>query len=284
MIKHFFLLLLLVFGSPLFAMEFTTIGELGNFFFDIKDKEAIGGGTFNGTYTPSGKIEISDSLGDTFRFTVALARDSVLRNSFGGEVEIGTTNFIFSVGPFLGLFNSSDYLKPGISGSMQLVFPGVVFVRIGAAATLPGVSGTGDYETLSTGAAVGFWLPNLVNTISFTTKKFSIQETRDRYTEDALYRAQYRGAVHSKSNAYIVAITTGFQMLKRRYENTSSADTDEMRSFFMGFDTEIVIKPLFTLLLGVEAPLYSWGNAPLERKDGAMFFSASAGFRYVFAD
>ncbi|MDR2768623.1 MAG: hypothetical protein LBB82_09910 [Treponema sp.] len=280
--KTVFLAGLVFWGTALFALDLTVTGGFGNFAFDPKDKHEIGGGEFDGNYAASGKIELTDTLSDLFRFTTALERDPVLRNSLGGELEIGVENFSFAIGPFFGIFNSSDYFKPGISTSLEIVFPGIIFGRIDAGATLQGVDGEGDYSTLSSEIAVGFWLPHLVNIISLATKKFSIQETGYLYTEDSLWRFQYRGEIHSKSNNYIVAIDIGYQTLRRSYEAASAASYDEVRAVFLGFDASITVKPLLTILLGLESPVYFWGKAPLERGGRSLFFQAMAGFRYRF--
>ncbi|MDR2182345.1 MAG: hypothetical protein LBN92_06685 [Treponema sp.] len=279
--KTFLAAWLVFLGAALFALDLSVTGGLGNFTFDPGSRHEIGEGEFDGNYAVSGKIELTDTLSDLFRFTAALERDPVLRNSLGGKLEAAVDNFSFAIGPFFGVFNSSDYFKPGISTSLELVFPGIIFGRLEAAATLQGIDGEGDYATLSSEAAVGFWLPHLVSTISLSTKKFSIQETGDLTVEDTLWRFQYRGEIYSKGEDYVVALNIGYQTLRRGYETASASSSDELRAVFLGCDAAITVRPLFTILLGIESPVYFWGKAPLER-GGSLFFHAMAGFRYRF--
>jgi hypothetical protein len=137
----------------------------------------------------------------------------------------------------------------------------------------------GDYTAEMTSFSLGFWLPNLVNTLSVNSKKYSTYQTNTLYTEDELHRFSNRFQIHAKPEPYTIAIDMGYQTLSRSY---NSSDKDTLRSIFLGFETALTVKPRLTIVFGAEMPIYSWGIESPGSTGHIWLFQAFAGFVWTF--
>jgi hypothetical protein len=283
MIKKVFLTCaLLLFGVCLFSLDLSAVAGAGNLSFNTLSEEPLGNGEFNGYPYPFGRIALTDVVSETLGYSVSLERDPVLRNVLNGELRITAGLFSFSLGPLFGLFDTRESpFKPGVSAGIGVDFPGIIFASLRGGTIFGALRETGDY-TLETGAVtLGFWLPNLVNTLSFTAKKFSLLQAGALLTEDELFRFCYRAEIYSKNVPYTVFIDMGYQTLIRSYDGPLVNEKDTYHTFFLGFEAAITVRPLFTLLFGAEMPIYSWGKLPLARGDHAWFVQGFAGFRWT---
>jgi hypothetical protein len=276
--KLFLLLTGLLLATALCAADLTIIGGAGNFAFDTTSEETEN--DFNGNFYPLGKIGTTGMISDFISFSASLERDPVLRTILGGEAGVETGYLTVSAGPLFGILNSRESpLRPGFSAGLGLVFPGILFLKLRGGAILGAMEEKGDYTTEMTGLSLGFWLPHVVNTLSMTTKKFSIYKTDDLYTEDALLRFGYRLQVHEKPEPFTVAIDMGYQTLSRSY---STGGEDSLHSLFLGFETVITVRPLFAITFGAEMPLYTWGAGDPGKSGYTWLFQAFAGFIWTF--
>ncbi|MDR1143274.1 MAG: hypothetical protein LBK77_03520 [Spirochaetaceae bacterium] len=274
--------ILLLGGGLLFGLDLSAVMGGGNLSFNIREDEPLGSGEFTGHPYPFGRIALTDRVSETFSYSVSLERDPVLRNILNGELRVNVGLFSFSLGPLFGLFDTRENpLKPGVSAGIGVDLPGIIFGSLRGGAVFGSLHEKGDY-TLETGSiALGFWLPNLVNTLSLGTKKFSLFQTGGLVTEDELLRLCYRGEIYSKNVPYTISIDLGYQTLIRSYDGPLVREKDTYHALFLGFETAVTIRPLFALLFGAEIPVYSWGKAPLTRGDHAWFVQGFAGFNWT---
>jgi hypothetical protein len=274
--------ILLLPGSLLFALDFSVIAGAGNFSFNTRAEEPLGTGDFSGSVYPFGRATVTDTISKIIAYSVSLERDPVLRNTLSGEVTVTAGFLSFSVGPLFGLFSTWESpLKPGIAAGIGLDFPGIIFASIRGGATFGSLYEKGDYTLETGGITLGFWLPHLVNTFSMTTKKFSMFRTDTLLTEDHLLRFCYRAEIYSKGVPYTVFIDMGYQILSRSYDDPQVSGKDTFHALFLGFEAALTVRPLFTVLFGVETPVYSWGQVPLTRADHAWFIQGFAGFKWT---
>ncbi|MDR1308048.1 MAG: hypothetical protein LBK74_10810 [Treponema sp.] len=283
MIRRVFLTGVLLFsGGLLFGLDLSAVMGGGNLSFNPREDEPLGSGEFTGHPYPFGRIVLTDRVSETLGYSVSLERDPVLRNTLNGELRVTAGLFSFSLGPLFGLFDTRENpLKPGVSAGIGVDLPGIIFASLRGGAVFGSLHEKGDY-TLETGSiALGFWLPNLINTLSFTAKQFTLFQAEDLLTEDELLRFCYRVEIYSKNVPYTVSIDMGYQTLIRSYDGPLVREKDTYHALFLGFETALTIRPLFTLLFGAEIPVYSWGKAPLTRGDHAWFVRGFAGFRWT---
>ncbi|MCL1928332.1 MAG: hypothetical protein FWG07_06030 [Treponema sp.] len=273
--KKYLLITVVCLTSKLFALDLTVIGGLGNFSFNTSSENAIGTGQFKGSFYPLAIVNVEDQLSDTFGYTATAERDPVLRNVVSCEMTINTGLLNLSVGPLFSLFNTGKtIIRPGVSTSLGVEFPGIFFINLKGGATF-GSSMENDYGLETSSISLGFWIPNLLNTFSVTSSKFS--EFNTILIQDELFRASYRADIHAKNAPYMVSIEMGYQSLIRSYEMLYE---DTIRAVFLGFETNIILKPQFILIIGAEMPIFVWGKTPLERAKDRWFFRAFTGFKW----
>ena len=269
--KTFLLGLAVLLAGKLFAMDLTVIAGAGNFSFDTSSETSLNqnGEEFKGHFFPFGKLNIKDQLTDTFGYTATMERDPLLRNTLSCEMTIDAGFLKLSVGPLFGMFNSWDTLiRPGVSTSLGLEFPGIFFLNLRGGATFGS-----EYSLETSCISLGFWLPNLLSTINLSANKYN----DGPLIQDELLRVSYRADIHAKNIPYTVSIEMGYQALTRGY---SSSGEDIIRAVFLGFEADVNIKPNFTLILGSEIPVFIWGKDDLKKAKNHWFFQAFAGFKW----
>ncbi|GHV84490.1 hypothetical protein AGMMS50230_00980 [Spirochaetia bacterium] len=267
--------------GSLFGLEFSAIAGAGNLAFENSSKNPIGKGDFNGSLYPLGQIGLTDQLSTLFSYSVTLERDPLLRTVLTGLMELEADYFSLSVGPLFGLFTTREYpLKPGISARVGFNLPGIFFVNLEGGATFGRVRKTGDYYIETGRAALGFWLPNLISTLSVSRQKFTLAPQDLLTTEDELLRFCYRADIFAKNVPYTVSVDMGYQILKRSYDGLANGQ-DTFRAAFLGFETNITVLPSLIIRFGAEIPVYAWGKDPLTKAEGAWFFRAFAGFTWM---
>jgi hypothetical protein len=279
-IQRTFLAVMVIFlGSSLWALDFSAVAGAGNLSFDRESGAPIGGGEFSGHPYPLGRIGVSGEFSDLFSFSAFFQRDPLLGNILEGILWIDTGYLRFSVGPLFGIANTrGTAISPGIIAGMRADIPGIIFIEVNGMGNLGPLREEGDYTIENSSAALGFWLPHLVNTLSVSFKKFAVLRKGDLFTEDQLWRFCYRGEIYAKNVPYTIFIDMGYQALTRSYDDQGFKTSDRIRSVFLGFEASVKVRPLFTIVFGAEIPLYTWGKEPLTRSGGAWFIQGFAGF------
>jgi hypothetical protein len=269
--------ILLCAGIGAFSLDLSAVAGLGNLSFDTERKTPIGNGGFEPFLYPLVLVKAEGDYSDMFGLYGSFERDPILRNRLGGEAKFTIGPLSIAAGPFAGLFNSPENaFRIGFSGGVGLNIPGIFFVGFRGSTTLGPTDSPGDYHSETISASAGFWLPNLVNTLSFSVRNFNLKNTAGS-EEDRLWRIEYNAEIYSKGVPYTVRIDMGYQSLTRSY----TTDTDEVCSVFLGFETDIALTPLFKIRLGAEMPVYCWGKYPLGNPDTIWLFQARGGFVYT---
>ncbi|MDR2312985.1 MAG: hypothetical protein LBE02_00435 [Spirochaetaceae bacterium] len=270
-------------GASLGALDFSAVAGAGNLSFDRESRAPMGAKEFSGHPYPLGRIGISGDFSDLFGFSVFFQRDPVLGNILEGILQLDTGYLSFSLGPLFSISNTRGTIfSPGITTGMRLGIPGIIFIEVKGMGNLGSFSEEGDYAIESSSAALGFWLPHLVNTLSVSVKKFGLLREMDLFTGDQVWRFCYRGEIYAKNVPYTIFIDMGYQTLTRSYTDQGLETSDHIRSIFLGFEASVKVRPLFALVFGAEIPLYTWGKEPLVRSSGAWFIQGFAGFVWSF--
>jgi hypothetical protein len=283
------IILALALSGTVFSLELTLLGGAGNTAFDPDLRSALGpaGGVFDNYVYPYGQLSVDGTLSELLGYHAAFSRDPVLRNRLGGEVEIRFNFLHFSFGPVVSPFNSGKSpISPGLSGRLELQFPGIVFGSLAASSNFgTALTSTGEFLQQSGEAALGFWAPNVVCTLQLNTRSFTERISRDLLIRDELTRYQFRADVFSKNVPYTIRVDLGYQSLKRSYSGGTVDDTDEFKSIYLGFEGSYRVVSPIRIILGIEMPVYSWGADPLKSPDrSAVFFNAHAGLNWTIGD
>jgi hypothetical protein len=266
------------------GMDLTVLGGLGNVSFDTKSTGLSGSGEFEGALYPFARLRLDEAVSDFLEFNAVMERDPILRNRFSAKARISSGFFAISAGPLLGLFNSSESIvRPGVEAGIHFDIPGIVFAAFDAGSTFGSLRSEGDYEARHSRLEFGFWLPNIINTISISEKSYDSWETGNLDVRDRVLRYQYSADIYTKNVPYEIVLNFGYETLTRNVIDraASTSEEDVYNIIFLGAETSFNVKPELKLIFGGEIPVYSWGKKPLTKKDKLVLFEVYAGFTYT---
>ena len=223
------------------------------------------------------KNEISDVLG----YKIKITRDSILQNNLIGNIIVNTENLNLEFGAFFGI--SDDFKKPdlGITGGLELIFPGIIFLSVNGSTSLSIKNELmGNYNRETAGAKFGFWLPNLLPVFSADIKTYAREEENSLIIKDELIRFMFSVDIFAKNFPLLIHLDAGYGILSRTYKNGNS-DSFEIKNIFAGLEIRWQIIRQFRLIAGFEMPVYiiePAKNAP----DFFSLYKAYGGFALTF--
>ncbi|MDR2050144.1 MAG: hypothetical protein LBP69_11900 [Treponema sp.] len=264
------------------GLELTVLGGLGNVSFDAKSTGPTGG-EFEGTLYPFVRLQLNETVSDSLEFSGVMERDPVLRNRLRAEAKISSGLFAVSAGPVLGFFNSSESaIRPGVQAGIRFDLPGIVFAVLNAGSTFGSLESEGD-EARHGRLELGFWMPNMINTISISEKNYDSREKGSLDVRNSILRYQYSADIYAKNVPYRVLLNIGYETLTRSITDRAAFtfEEDVYNIIFLGAETSFNVRPKLRLIFGAETPVYSWGKKPLTKKDKLVLFEAYAGFTYT---
>jgi len=266
--KYIISCVLLIFGiSSAFALDIYGNGAFGNMSFSEAGTESLGssGDSFEPEYFGKGYFGISEAFENDLQFSVEYRRDPILRNSVYTLIGFNADFAQIVVGPFFGLFNNKDsILNSGLSTKLHLEVPGVVFGSFLADSTIgAGISQEGDYVQEKSAIEAGFYVPNVITTLSISSDSFTEKVSPALTVADKITRYALHADVYKKNVRYTVHVLIGYQNLERSFIYNSYTDTDELAAFIVGFDSTFKVSDSLSLMLGTELPLYAWGVGSL---------------------
>ncbi|MDR1419399.1 MAG: hypothetical protein LBI86_03410 [Treponema sp.] len=251
------------------SIELRLEGGAGNISFDPGRDRPMGGERFAPRPYPLALVSVSGAFNDTISYEAAWERDPVLRNRVTAGLALDFSFVRIEAGVLLSPFNTAEkVLSPGAAGGLTLEWPGVVFATVRGSSTLgSSLSLCGDHIQETGEIVLGFWVPNVVCSLSFASSAFSRRFNELLITRDERTRYQFSADVHAKNVPYTVLVNMGYQNLKRSYAPAGPAlgvtETDELTSVYLGLEGTWRVNANLRMLAGVEMPVYSWGKAPM---------------------
>ncbi|MDR0390234.1 MAG: hypothetical protein LBH73_09190 [Spirochaetaceae bacterium] len=270
---------------PLQALELSVGGGFGNLRFDPDQDRSLGAA--GESYSPSLYFPVDAVLSgdafDRFSYTVAFKRGPVLGNQLSALIGVDLGYGSLAVGPVFGLWNNFDeFIKPGLSVQASLDFPGKAFAVLEGNSTLGALVTEDDYAAEYGRIALGFWVPYVVITLNAEREEFLTNKSGG-FIRDSRLRYSLNAAAFKKNVPYTIDLDFGYQILAREYNATG--DTDSLRSLFLGCEFRTDLRPGFTLILGGEAHLYTWGKDPLKAPQrSTILYEARTGFIWALGD
>jgi hypothetical protein len=278
------LFLAIIIPGTLHALDLRIFGGPGNLSFDPERETTLGSGgsRFEPSLFPFGLISLEGTYSGMVDYRVSFERDPVLRNHIFAGAGFTFSFLRLEFGPFMGVFNTSEQIiNPGIAAEVGLEFPGILFGSLKGASTIgsPALF-SGEFMQETGEIAIGFWVPYVVCTLSINSKGFTERKSGDLFIKDEHTRYQFRADVFTKNVPYTIRIDMGYQSLKRSYSpDGKNSETDELRSVYAGFEGTYRIIPSVQLILGMEMPVYIWGEKPLKGPERTAFiYQFHAGF------
>ena len=168
------------------------------------------------------------------------------------------------VGPFFGLFNStSSILKPGLSTSVQLEFPGIAYMLFRSDSSIGGrLVEVGDYTQERSDIAVGVYVQNVIMSAVLKSRRFSQKTAADAEILDALSVYAFETDIFRKNAPYKVLLSFGYHQLTRSYIHPTET-LHALNSIVLGTNVDIFLTPYLTTSLNLESSVYSFGSDEL---------------------
>jgi hypothetical protein len=266
------------------ALDLRVAGGAGNTFFDPERTSTLGstGSRFEPFLSPFGLVSVEGEYSDVVDYRASFDRDPVLGNRILANMGFNFSFLKLEIGPFAGLFNTENrVIRPGVTAALEIDYPGILFGSLKGSSTIGSpVLFSGDFIQETGDLAFGFWVPHVICTFSINHKSFTERKSDELLVKDELTRYQFRADVFTKNVPYTIRIDMGYQSLKRLYAPAGGgSDTDEFKSVFAGFEGTYRVLPSLQLILGMEMPVYFWGEKPLKGPERPVFmYQFHAGF------
>jgi hypothetical protein len=276
------LLALFVFCSlpRLFALELTGEAALTPF-------QPVNGGeeNFFDTLHLWGNLQLAEEFFPNIGFDIRVEHDPILLNRVIARVGYRTHYLAVNLGPFLGALNSdASGIFPGLSLSLETVFPGVFFASFRLDSTIGRRQWeTGDYTQEFILARTGFWLPNVIISLEYSARFFAEKAVPADYRNEWT-RFNLSADIFKKNVPYRALINTGYERLSWTPAN-NSGPAYLLRAVYAGLELHFQFHSSFGLYLGAEVPVYSWipaGNSTKGTGITSLNFSTfKIGFNWV---
>lgn len=277
----YFLFIIII---PLQAFEVSTEFQIGNLGFssDRSSTATDSPAHFPWGLSVYGNEEITGDLG----VDVGFYFDQTLKYISYTNLRFTQQFFTLGVGPFFGLFNSdTTLLKPGISTSVRLDFPGLVFVEFRADSSIGGrLVQAGDYLQERSDITAGFYVLNAIAGVSLLTKDYTYR-TKSFEIIDSYVEYSFSADIYQKNVPFNIFLTFAYQKRGKSFTDISTNDVvlHDLNSLVLGTRIDFRVTQYLSIMADLESSIYNWGSAGdtlltfPTKGIGAYFFSATAG-------
>ena len=209
-----------------------------------------------------GNLSLRNELSKAWSFDLSLERDNLLWNSLNFRLKTRADNFAFDFGVFTGINDDFSSLDIGISGSMEVTWPGIMFFSLGGSSTIGTLLDfTGDNGREKYEARIGCWLPFAIPVFTINRKIYN-ENTKEITTVTSLIRYELSIEFFGKTSPVTLQILGGYQNFFRTYgEKSPVYPIDEVNSFFAGIDFQFSVSKQLRFIIGGEMP-YIFEYAP----------------------
>ncbi len=274
------LFLLILPTALLPALDLGTYFSIGNIALDTAGAPAS-------NYPWGLTVEGTQLLNDSMSIEAGYTYDPILKNIIHTNFVYKEQFFTIGVGPFFGLFNSTSALmQSGISTSVTIEWPGVLFAKFRADNTIGGrLVQTGDYLQELNLISAGFYVPNAICSLNMLTKRYT-EKTDTSEAVSGLTQYTFTTDLYKKNVPYRVLLTFGYQQLQRILD-TEAAETDTytLGSLILGTKLTVRITPDISVIADLTSSIYSFGldellGASLSDSEYAYFFHLITGVQF----
>jgi hypothetical protein len=253
------LLLFLFVSAAAFAFQLGAYFDISNLDF-ARTRTATETTLPGGNYIWGLQVTGSDQLSDGLALDLSYSRDTVLRHIAYTRLAYLDNFFSITVGPFFGLLNSPNtILQSGLSTTVQLYVPGIVFVRLRSDNSLSGrLVVTGDYIQEQSELAVGFYTPNVIPTVYVANKRYTAK-TDAGESVDSLTEYGILADIFQKNVPYQVALNFAYQAAERQFIEATTV-THSYGSVVIGARITLSLSDAFTIVADMDSSIYTFGQ------------------------
>jgi len=231
-----------------------------------------------------GDLQFKGEVSDKMDFNIRFSRDNILQNTFTGSIKTTSDYFNIEFGPFVGMIDELSKPEIGISGGMQIAYPGIIFLSLGGASSLgEKIDFFSDNTRETYEVKLGFWLPGFIPSVSINSKKFIKHHENSLVISDELARMQVSLDLFAKGFPVIFTVDAGMETLTRSYARKNySVVTDELTAIYAGAAAKWQITKPLRVIAAFEVPITFSATAPMKKPDDRFnLYKFSGGFSYT---
>jgi len=258
----FSILFLITFLIPASGLEISTLFHISDISFDKNDISPVT--ALSGTTYPWGiSIFGTDSITEDMLIKAGVFYDPILRYTTYTLFEYQHEFFKLGVGPFFGSFNTTgSILKSGISTSVRIELPGILFASLKADSSIGSrFVKIGDYLQESNKISVGYYIPNAICSFNLTSKSFVTKQAANLEVDDSFIEYAFKVDMFQKNVAFRALLSFAYQTLTRTYLDTITSNSTEnkLNSIILGTNFKFKINGGLSLITNLESNIYSFG-------------------------
>ncbi|MCD6396892.1 MAG: hypothetical protein J7L71_05090 [Spirochaetaceae bacterium] len=258
----FSLLFVITFLISASGMEISTLFHISDISFNKKDTSTVS--SLSTTTYPWGiSIFGTDSISEDMLLKAGVFYDPVLRYTTYTLFEYQHEFFKLGVGPFFGTFNTpGTILKSGISTSVRIELPGIIYASIKADSSIGSrFVKVGDYIQEYNKISIGYYIPNAICSVDLTSKSFVTKQAANLEVDDSFTEYAFKVDMFQKNVSFRALLSFAYQTLTRTYLNTSTSISHEnkLNSLILGTDFTFKLNDGLSLITNLESNIYSFG-------------------------
>jgi hypothetical protein len=256
--------------GPLGALEIELTGGMNNMTFHPDRVTAHNLSTnykkFQNYPYGFGDFHLKGEASDKIDFDIHISRDNILQNTASGKIKTTSDYFNVEFGLFAGMTDDFEKPEAGITGSLQLAYPGIAFLFAAGSSSLGA-----RYDFLSNNTRItyeikaGLWLPGIIPSFSINTKSYSNDVENYGVIRDELTRMQVSVDFFAKNFPIILTVDAGYETLTRLYGDSDI--TDELNAMFAGGTLKMQLSKSLRLIAGFEIPITYSAEKPMQDPD-----------------
>jgi len=225
---------------------------------------------------------VSQRLSDVLTISTSYRLDPLSRSWLGARAEYSAGVVQLGLGTQFGLFNNLDRpLTAGLSSSIEIELPGIIFASVAYASSLgQSLVAVGDNSQERNEVSLGWYVRNAICTASIVTEEYQERIGADLATTDTLVDYQFLVDVFKKNQPYNVLLSLGYRTVSREYASAGLAVKDSLGAFVLGTGFKLRPAPWIEISAMLDSGLYAFGFDDLLGQSPARssyFFKANAG-------
>jgi hypothetical protein len=208
-----------------------------------------------------GGFTTSQALSESVKISTSYYLDEIQRSLLDAKIVYSTGILEIGFGPQFGVFN--DIARPltaGISSSIKLEVPGVIFASLRNSSSLgQSLGAIGDNSQERNRIGAGIYVRNAICTLSMDSRKFQIRQAADLVTTDTLIDYAFEADIFKKNQPFNIVLSLGYRTASKEYMGPLASAKDSLGAFVLG--TKLKLRPhqSVSILLGFDSGVYTFG-------------------------
>ena len=249
-------------GGAARGLEINTEFHIGNLGF-ARDR-AADATDYPATYPWGLSLSAGEQINEDLTINTGFDIDPVLHNIAYTRLTFAQQYFTLEVGPFFGLFNSTNKLMaPGISTGIRLDFPGLLFFEFRSDSSIGSRLITeGDYLQESNEISAGLYVLNAITSLNLHTKSYT-SITADHEIIDGFTEYSFKADIYQKNVPYRVLLSFAYQIRGKSYIDVVTRETvaHQLNSLILGTRIDLRVNEFLALMADLESSIFSFGSA-----------------------